>query len=149
LGEDWPVGLIDGLTAAAERIRTEAKESKTFLAPRTLNAKALQAWLITSIQEVTGTPRYREVARLLDCSYLAHGDEPKDAGEDALRKAHSRFIRENPLRGLVSPEGKWNVQLALLGLRVVQWISNRESPPVSSDSSPAIPPIDLSNIFPS
>ena len=148
LGKDWPDGLIDGLAEAFERIRAEVKEAQTLLAPRTLNTKTIQAWLITSIQEATGSPHYREVARLLDCAYLAHGEEPKDAGEEALRKSHSRFMRENPLRGLVSPDGKRNVQLALLGLLVVQWVSTLEISQVSSDSSAAIPRIDLSNLFP-
>jgi hypothetical protein len=148
-GREWPEGLIDGLAEAVERIRTEVKETKVLLAPRTLNPKMLQAWLITSIQEATGSPHYREVARLLDCAYLAHGEEPKDAGEDALRKAHSRFMRDNPLRGLVSPEGKRNVQWALLGLLMVQWVSNHlESAPVSSDLPAETPRIDLSNLFP-
>lgn len=148
LGMDWPDGLIDGLKAAVEHIRTEVKETKALLAPRTLNPKMLQAWLITSIQEETGSPHYREVARLLDCAYLAHGEEPNDAGEEALRKAHSRFMRGNPLRGLVSPEGKRKVQWGLVGLLVLQLISELESSPISNDASPATPPIDLSNLFP-
>lgn len=147
-GRDWPKGLIDGLAEAVERIRTEVKETRALLAPRTLNPKMLQAWLITSIQEATGSPHYREVARLLDCAYLAHGEEPKDAGEDALRKAHSRFMRDNPLRGLVSPDGKRNVQWALLCLLIVQWISNYfESMPVSSGLPTETRRIDLSNLL--
>jgi hypothetical protein len=148
-GKGWPDGLIDGLATAVERIRTEVKEMREIVTPRILNSKTLMAWLITSIQETTGSPHYREIARLRDCAYLAYGGEPKEAGEEALRKAHSRFMRNNPLRGLVSPKGKRNVQLALLGFIVVEWISNRERLPVSSESSPATPPIDLSNIFPS
>jgi hypothetical protein len=117
---DLPEGLLEKMAEAANRLRASAKEARRLISKHKMNTTFFLAWLITSIQETVGSPRYREVSLLLECAYSAYGQEIPLIGEDSLRKTHVRFMKVNPFNRWVSPDGKRNLLHAAVLLYIVQ-----------------------------
>ena len=124
-----PESTLDKMSEAVVLLRSEANVLRTLFSKHKLNTGFFLSWLISSVEEKTGTPRYREVSYLLECAYSAYGKESPFIGEEALRKMHRHFIRTSPFKGLMSAEGKRNVLFFSVIFYAIQHISSLPSNP--------------------
>jgi hypothetical protein len=123
---ELPDGLLEKLSEATDRLRTSAKELRVTFSKHKVNPNFFLALLINHVQERTGSPRYREISLLLECAHVAFGQGIPLISEESLRKTYSRFMKVNPFRNLVSPEGRRNMLFALFILFILQVIASGE-----------------------
>lgn len=108
---ELPEGLLGKMTEGTNQLRQSAHDARRLVSKHKLNTTFFFAWLITSIQESTGSPRFRDVVNLLAWAYVTYGQEMPDIGEEALRKTYSRFKKESPLKELIRPQARTKLLL--------------------------------------
>jgi hypothetical protein len=106
---DLPEALLEKIDEAAQRLRASANELREFVTRHKLNTNFFLAWLLDSVKESAGGPKYLEVSTLLQYAYAAYGQPMPIIGEEALRKTYTRFKKENPYAGLLTDDGKRNL----------------------------------------
>jgi hypothetical protein len=121
---DLPEALLEKMDEAARQLRTSVSEVREFVTRHKLNTNFFLAWLLDSVKEATGTPKYREVSILLECAYAAFGQPMPFIGEEALRKTYTRYKKENPYAGLLTADGKRNLLWGVLILAVLLVITS-------------------------
>lgn len=106
IGATLPDAFSEQLTGVSSDLRASAMEIRSLFSKHKANTNFFLAWLVSSVHQQTGSPRYKEVSILLDYAYVAYGEDMPLKGEEALRKTYSRYMKENPFAELLSPEGK-------------------------------------------
>ncbi len=129
---DLPNGLLEQMAEGATRLENAALEARKMFSRHKMNTSFFLSWLISSIQEETGSPRYRDVAILLECAYTAYGREMPVISEEALRKTHTRFMKTNPFRGLLDSEARSNLLFAAVIFVVIQALESGKIPQASA-----------------
>jgi hypothetical protein len=137
---DLPEGLPEKIEEGANRLRDSALEVRKMFSRHKMNTTFFLAWLINFIQERTGTPHYKDVSILLECAHVAYGREMPIIGEEAVRKAYTRFMQDSPFRGLLTPESKKNFLIAAAIFVAIQFLQSGQvpkpsSPPQSTDTT--------------
>jgi hypothetical protein len=137
---ELPDGLLEKLSEATDRLRSSAKEVQGVFSKHKVNPNFFLVLLINHVREITGSPRYREISLLLECAHVAFRQDIPLISEESLRKTYGRFMKDNPFRNLVSPEGRRNMLFALFILFIVQVIASGDfskfsKPAESADES--------------
>jgi hypothetical protein len=129
---DLPDGLLENMAEGAKRLQDSALEVRKMFSRHKMKTTFFVAWLITSVQERTGAPHYKELSTLLECAHVAYGHEMPMIGEEGVRKAYTRFMQNSPFRGLLTPESKKNMLIAAVILAAVQYLQSGEALKFSS-----------------
>jgi hypothetical protein len=105
--------VVEHLQKLIEELQSGSKELRQVFSKRLFNPSIFLAWLLSDIEEKCGRPNYRDVAALLEMAYVAHGEEMRYVGEEAIRKTYRRFKQRSPYASLIGPESKRNIVLVL------------------------------------
>jgi hypothetical protein len=133
-----PNEVLEQMQETGSMLRNSANEAREWISRHNLNTTFFLAWLVSSLKEKVGSPRYREVATLMKYAYAAYGRDDFDIGEEALRKTYSRFMKDRPLAKVLTPEGKRNIVLVAAIVALFRLV--RSAAPGTQYSPPPEPP---------
>jgi hypothetical protein len=138
-----PDSFLTSMQQVENRLRADASEVQTLFSKHKLNTSLFLSWLFSSIEQKTGSPHYREISFLLECAYLAYGEDGPFVGEEALRKMHRRFMRTNPFRDWMSPEGKMWMVIGGLIVYILKYLTELNGPVSKEKKGEESEPITL------